>query len=63
MSLRRFFDTDMHDETVCPDMYYEVVLHPRGGERQMTEYVSGEDLLACAEFVDQMLSQGEEDDT
>jgi len=63
MTVSRFFITDVHGDTVDPDKWYSVVLYPRVGERTpVTEFVSGEDLLTCAEFLDSMLQKEDSND-
>ena len=52
MTLSRFFKTDGYGNKVVPDHWYSVHVHPRGGlPGGSLEYVSGEELLACAEWL------------
>ena len=63
-TLTRHLRSDMFDEAIVPEMTYfvEVWPVPRNDDTRYTEMVSGEDLLACAEWIDQMLQQKDSKD-
>lgn len=57
MTLRRFLDEDMFGDPIDPNMMYEVQVWPRNYDapRGMKEWVSGEELLAAADILDQLM--------
>ena len=48
-------------DAIDPVGWYECVIHPRGDEPQSYEIVRGEDILAAADYLDQLMSQREDD--
>lgn len=57
-NVSRFLKWDTYKAPVMPDQMYAVQLHDG-----TWDYVRGEDLLACALFIDQLMSQERDDDT
>jgi hypothetical protein len=63
MTLSRVFKEDLIGQPIDPDGTYIVQVYAKGGSTHCLphELVSGEDLLAVAEWIDQQMSQKDDD--
>lgn len=55
--LRNMLRKDMHNRDVDPDKDYVVLLYPPTGGKSEYEMVSGEDILAAADYYDQVMQR------